>query len=305
MQNIINKKLNQGYEFKGVEYIKKGITNYIENPLPLILFSLAVGVFSQAIAGIPAAAFLALWIIMPLTAGAYAIASEKGFRKEKINTQDFLNVMPHFGGLFLAAFLQFFVLIAIMTGLMILMIFPIISIVKNYDFTQGFMASGALPLVGLCIFIFFFIILAFYVWYTFTYNYVVFGKMEGTTAMGVSRKIVMKQYTAVLFFILFLSTITAIFGFGMLYATGQTEIFKTMFDTMLSGDMEALQNMKNEVPKVPITTQVISTLLNCLVAPIHHCIIQAAFRDINELDNANPEAADDTVSHLIQKDELQ
>jgi hypothetical protein len=304
MQKIIKKKLSQGYEFKGLEYVQKGIANFMANPLPLILFSLVVGIVTQVFARVPGGAFLDLWVVAPLAAGAFAIASEKIFRKEKINSQDFLSVMPHFGALFLAAFLQFFVLLAIMTGLVILMIFPIISIMKNYDFTQGFMASGALPLVVLFVFIFFFIILAFYVWYTFTYNYIVFGKMEGTAAMGASRKIVMKQYTAIFLFILCMSAISLVFGFGMMYATGQTEIFKTLFEAMANGDMGALQSMKNSVPAVPMTTQIISTALNCLVTPIYHCIMQAAFRDINELDNAEPDTADDTISHFIGKDEL-
>jgi hypothetical protein len=304
MQNIIDKKLRDGFEFKGIEYIQKGIANFIANPLPLVLFSLVVGLSSQAFAHIPGGAFLALWVVLPLAAGAYAMAIEKTFRKEKINAQDFLSVTPHFGALFLAAFLQFFVLVGIMMGLVILMIFPIISIMKSYDFTQGFMASGALPLVGLFLFVFFFILLAFYVWYTFTYNYIVFGKMEGTTAMGVSRKIVMKQYTAILFFVLVLSVISAVLGIAMTYATGQTEVFRRLFEAMANGDMEALQNMQKNVPQVPFTTQVITTVLSCLTTPIYHCIIQAAFRDINELDNENPEGVDNTISHFIGKNEL-
>jgi hypothetical protein len=128
--------------------------------------------------------------------------------------------------------------------------------------------------------------------------------MEGTTAMSVSRKIVMKQYTAILFFVLVLSVISAVLGIAMTYATGQTEVFRRLFEAMANGDMEALQNMQKNVPEVPFTTQLITIVLSCLTTPIYHCIIQAAFRDINELDNENPEGADNTISHFIGKNEL-
>jgi hypothetical protein len=301
MQKIVLKKMSEGYAFKGMEYVHRGLQNFIGNIGQYLLLALLSSAFMFLIAQIPGINLIASLVVGPLIAGGFLIVAEKRFRNENTTIQDFLSAKEYLGGLVLANFLQILVICGIIFGLILLLVFPMITILKGYDFSNGVMNSGALiPIVG-CVFVFFFIVMAFFVWYTFSDGYVIFGKMEGQEAMGVSRRIVMKQYTAILFFILILSAVSFIYIGVIFYFTGQLEVFSRMFEAMTNQDLDALKNIKDTVS---FPNQVISTILAAIVNPIHHCIVQAAFRDINELDNENPTTLDNTIEHLIGKDEL-
>ncbi len=296
MQSIITKKLREGFEFNGMSYVQQGIQNFSSNWLNYMIFAIVSGIATVLVAQVPMGGLLLAFVITPLISAGYYIVAEKIFRKETTTLKDFLGGTDHLGGLALSTLLQGLVIVGIMIVLMMLMLIPVVAIMKDYDFSNGLMASGALlPIIGL-VFMTVFIITAVYTWYIFTYNYVIFGKMEGSEAMGVSRKIVMKQYVAIFLFVFLLSMLTYAFAITVMYYTGQFDIFKVMFEAMINRDMDVLQNLKS---MVNLPMQLLSTVLLSFIQPIYHCIVQAAFHDINELDNLDGGTVDNTVEHLV------
>jgi hypothetical protein len=295
MQSIITKKLREGYSFNALQYVKEGIENFLSNWLQYLAVALLTGIFTVFIVRIPMGSFAYSFLIAPLLSAGYYIVAEKKFRNEHTTFQDFLGGTPYFGGLVLATFLQVLAVVGAVILVAIVLTYPIVALVKGYDFSNGFMASGALlPVIGLSV-IAAFIIIAIYIWYLFAYNYVVFGKMEGSEAMSISRKMVTKAYGPILLFFFTLFMLGMSYSLIVMYLTGQFEIFKELFQAIINQDQDTLKNMK---PDVDIKGQLISVVASAIFAPIYHCIIQAAFRDIHEMDKED-KIIDNTIEHLV------
>jgi hypothetical protein len=306
MEKIILKKISEGYEFKGMEYVQKGVQNFVSN-IGLYLFLSIVGsALTLAMSSIPGINMLTGLILTPLLAGGFLIVAEKRFRNEPASIKDFFSATNHFGGLFLSTFLQILVILGISIALMFILISPIAVILKQYDFSNGITASGALPIIFVSVFLLLFTLLACYTWYTFTYNYVIFGKYDGSEAMGISRRIVMKQYTVIVLFVFLLTAITFIYSMLIAYATGELENIKLLMEKVAEAirnqDQDALKNLKFEPGN--LVTQIVGMLATSILSPLYYCIIQAAFRDINTLDGE--EIKDNTIfaNQIFEKDEF-
>jgi hypothetical protein len=299
MQRIILKKIQEGYAFNTSAYIRAGFQNFISNMHLYVPYIIAVSIFSSLLTMLPLGAFLVSLVVSPLAAAGLYIVIEKRFRGERAVAADFLGGTPHLGALILTTFLQALAIVAAVLLLTILLSFPAVSLLKNIDFSLGFVASGAVyPVLALCLFVGLVLTLVT-TWYVFAYQYVIFGKMEGQEAMHMSRKVVSKQLTN--FFILFfiIGLIFALFSIAVLYFSNQHLLFMEMIEAIKENDQERLRFLGKNTD---ITTQLLTSVASGLLTPIVACITQAAFRDIHEIDKTSHDkdnTLDNTIDHLI------
>jgi hypothetical protein len=295
MEQQILQKIREGYDFRTMTYIRQGLQNFASNWFQYMVIAIAGGTISALAQRIPGLGILSGFIVAPLITASMLIVSEKVYRNENTTFKDFLESTKHLGGLIIATILQGLVLVGFMFLLMMVLMFPFIAIIKDYDISANFMESGVVyPIAGFSMLLML-LIFAVYTCYYFTFNYVIFGNIDGSKAMTFSRKVVMKQYGKIFLYILIISTLLFSYTAVVFVYSGQIEIFKTLIGAMINKDLEAINALKDQSNWV---RDVISAACLSFFSPIAHCINQAAFRDIHQLDNI--EEVDNTIEHFIE-----
>lgn len=294
MRNVITKKLREGYEFKTLEYLSQGWeiykSNWLQYTIAILIFSILTSVLSL----IPLGGVLIMLLASPLFEAGCFIVANKQLEGEQTTLQDFLSGNEHIGGLVMAAFLYLLIIFGVVFILALSLSVPVAVLIKTYDFSNGFFSSGALfPAIGLGLAAFL-IILAFLIVYIYAYQYVVFGQMEGSEAIGTSRKIAMRQFGKTFLFIIIFSILGVVYSGSIMYLFGVFEPISQIFQAALNNDLDAIRDLQNNVNYLP---QIAASVLASLFTPYFYCVRQVAFRDINEMDRKDD--IDNTIEHLI------